>query len=115
MNIVRHDPRKLLCGAVEAGGLVFLAGQVPGDLSQDIGGQTRQVLKTIDGLLAMAGTHKSKLVSATIWLTDIRNRDAMNVEWLAWVDAANLPARACVEAKLADQRMLVEIAVVAAK
>jgi len=115
MTIARHNPRKILSDAVEAGGLVFLAGQVPADPTQDVAGQTRQVLAAIDRLLAMAGTDKRKLVSATIWLTDIRNRDAMNTEWLAWVDPDNLPARACVEARLADPRMLVEIAVTAAK
>ena len=66
-------------------------------------------------LLAKCGSSKSKLLSATIWVTDIRNRALMNEVWTAWVDAKNMPARACVEAKLADPRALVEIMVVAAK
>lgn len=115
MNIIRQNPHKILSDAVEYSNLVFLAGQVATDLSQDINGQTRQVLKTIDGVLAKAGSSKSKILSANVWLTDIRNRDGMNAEWLAWVDPANLPARATVEAKLADPKMLVEIAVIAAK
>jgi len=115
MNIVRQNPHKILSDAVEYGNLVFLAGQVATDLSQDINGQTRQVLKIIDEVLAKAGSNKSKILSANVWLTDIRNRDGMNAEWLAWVDPANLPARATVEAKLADPKMLVEIAVIAAK
>ncbi len=115
MNIIRHNPRKILSDAVEYGNLVFLAGKVATDLSQDVNGQTRQILGDIGELLAKAGTDKSRILSANIWLTDIRNRDGMNAEWSAWVDPANLPARATVEAKLADPRMLVEIAIVAAK
>ena len=75
--------------------------------------QTEEVLAKIDALLAQAGSHKSKIVSAQIWLADIRTRDEMNQAWLAWVDANNLPARACVEAKLAGVDVLVEIAVIA--
>jgi enamine deaminase RidA (YjgF/YER057c/UK114 family) len=115
MSIVRHEPGPILSLAVENGNTVYLAGIVPKDLTQDIKGQTRQVLAEIDRLLAKCGTSKSKLLQATIWVTDIRNRAPMNEVWTAWVDAANLPARACVEAKLADPRALVEIMVVAAK
>jgi len=100
-----------LSAAVEHNGVVYVAGQVADDLTQNVGGQTRQVLAKIDSLLAASGTSKAKLLSANIWLTDIRNRDEMNAAWTAWVDPANLPARATVEAKLADPRMLVEIMV----
>jgi enamine deaminase RidA (YjgF/YER057c/UK114 family) len=115
MSIVRHNPHKILSDAVEYGGLVFVAGQVATDLAQGIRGQTEQVLKAVDSALAKAGSNKSKILSANVWLTDIRNREEMNAVWSAWVDPANLPARATVEAKLADARMLVEIAVIAAK
>ena len=115
MSIKRHQPSKLLSAAVEHGGLVFVAGQVADDLAQGVKGQTEQVLKKIDALLAAAGTNKSKILSANVWLTDIRSRDEMNAAWTAWVDPANLPARATVEAKLADPRMLVEIMVTCAK
>ena len=115
MSIVRHEPGKILSGAVEYGNLVFVAGTTPDDLNLDVEGQTRQVLAKIDALLAKAGSSKSKILSANIWVTDIRNRDAMNKSWIAWMDPANPPARATVEAKLADPRMLVEIAVIAAK
>ena len=77
--------------------------------------EPEQVLRKIDGLLAAAGTSKSKVLSANVWVTDIRNRDEMNAAWTAWADPANLPARATVEAKLADPRMLVEIMVTCAK
>lgn len=115
MKIKRHEPEKILSSAVEHGDLVFLAGTVADDLAKGVKGQTEQVLAEIDRLLAKCGSHKSKLLSATLWISDIRNRAEMNEAWIAWVDPKNLPARTCVEAKLADPRMLVEIAVVAAK
>ena len=115
MPITRREPSKIYSKVVEANGFVFTAGVTPDDISQDIKGQTQQVLAEIDRLLALAGTDKTKVVSATIWVTDIRNRDAMNEAWNAWTGGENLPGRACIEAKLADPRMLVEIAVVAAR
>ncbi len=115
MTIKRHEPSKIYSKVVEANGFVFTAGIVADNVMQDVKGQTQQVLGEIDRLLKLAGTGKSKVVSATIWVTDIRARDAMNEAWNAWTGGENLPGRACIEAKLADPRMLVEIAVVAAK
>ena len=115
MSIKRHDPSKILSMAVEANGMAYLAGVTPKTLTKDVRGQTEEVLAEIDRLLGLCGTDKSKVVSATIWVTDIRNREAMNEAWTAWNGGKNLPARACVEAKLADPRMLVEIQVTAAK
>lgn len=115
MTVTRHDPTSILSNAVQHGDTVYLAGVVAKNLGEDVKGQTRQILDEIDRLLAKCGSSKAKLLSATIWVTDIRNRAAMNEVWSAWVDAANLPARACVEAKLADPRALVEIMVIAAR
>jgi len=115
VSIKRHPAGKLFSAAVEYNAVVYVAGQVADDLSQGVKGQTEQVLKRIDALLAAAGTNKSKILSANVWVTDIRNRDEMNAAWTAWADPANLPARATVEAKLADPRMLVEIMVICAK
>ena len=115
MSIQRHDQSSILSQAVVHGDTVYLAGVVAKDVEQDIKGQTRQVLDEIDRLLAKCGSGKSKVLSAQIWVTDIRNRAPMNEVWSAWIDKANLPARACVEAKLADPRALVEIMVIAAK
>jgi len=115
MSIARHDPTAILSNAVVHGETVYLAGVVAKNLDQDVKGQTRQIVDEIDCLLAKCGSGKSKVLSATIWVTDIRNRAPMNEVWSAWVDAKNLPARACVEAKLADPRALVEIMVVAAR
>lgn len=100
--------------AVTHGGTAYLAGQVADDPNADVAGQTRQILAKIDGLLAEAGSDKSKLLSATIWLADIRGFDAMNKLWDAWVSPGHTPARACVEAKLAGPQYLVEIGVIAA-
>ena len=115
MSITRHEPGPILSLAADNGSTVYLAGIVPKDLKKDIKGQTQEVLAEIDRLLARCGTGKSKLLQATIWVADIRDRAPMNEVWSAWVDPKNLPARACVEAKLADPACLVEIMVVAAK
>ena len=115
MSITRHDSGPILSQAVVYGDTVYLAGVVAKGLDKDVKAQTKEVLDEIDRLLGKCGSNKSKLLSATIWVTDIRNRAPMNEVWTAWVDKANLPARACVEAKLADPKALVEIMVVAAK
>jgi len=115
MSVTRHDPSAILSQAVEHGDTVYLAGIVAKNIDQDVKGQTRDVLADIDRLLAKCGSGKSKILQATIWVTDIRNRAPMNEVWTAWVDPKNLPARACIEAKLADPRALVEIMVTAAK
>jgi len=115
MAVARHDPTAILSQAVEHGDTVYLAGIVAKNIDQDVKGQTRDVLADIDRLLAKCSSSKSKILQATIWVTDIRNRAPMNEMWTAWVDPKNLPARACIEAKLADPRALVEIMVIAAK
>ena len=115
MAIQRHDQSAILSQAVEYGDTVYLAGIVAKNIDQDVKGQTKDVLADIDRLLAKCGSSKSKILQATIWVTDIRNRAPMNEIWTAWVDPKNLPARACIEAKLADPRLLVEIGVIAAK
>ena len=115
MSIARHDPSAILSNAVEHGNTVYLAGIVAKGLEKDIKGQTKEIVDEIDRLLAKCGSSKSNILSATIWVTDIRNRAPMNEVWSAWADPKNLPARACVEAKLADPRALVEIMIVAAK
>jgi enamine deaminase RidA (YjgF/YER057c/UK114 family) len=115
MTIQRHEPSKLYSKVVEANAFVFTAGITAEDPKQDAKGQAQQILKEIDRLLALCGTDKTKVVSATIWVSDIRLRDTMNEAWNAWTGGQNLPGRACIEAKLADPRLLVEIAVVAAK
>ena len=114
-SIIRHEPGPILSLAAEHNDTVYLAGIVAKNLKNDIKGQTEEVLAEIDRLLAKAGSSKSNLLSATIWVTDIRNRAPMNEVWQKWVDPKNMPVRACIEAKLADPAGLVEIMVMAAK
>ena len=95
-------------------GIVYLAGQVPEDTSLDIEGQTRQVLAAIDALLAQAGSDKTRILRAQIYLADILDFAGMNRAWDAWVVAGNAPSRATVEAKLAKPDWKVEIVVTAA-
>jgi enamine deaminase RidA (YjgF/YER057c/UK114 family) len=95
-------------------GVAYLAGQVAADGSQDITGQTRQVLQAIDALLARAGTDKSKIVMAQIFIADLADFPAMNAVWDAWVVPGNTPPRATVQAALARPEWKVEIVVTAA-
>jgi enamine deaminase RidA (YjgF/YER057c/UK114 family) len=114
-NIVRHEPGAILSRAVEYNGMVFLAGLTADDYSLDIKGQTEQVLKKIDKYLAAAGTSKSRLISAVIYINKMANKEDMNKVWQVWMDKANPPARACVEAQLGSPNTLLEIMVTAAK
>jgi enamine deaminase RidA (YjgF/YER057c/UK114 family) len=113
--VTRHEPSGINSKVTEANGFVFTSGIVASNLDADIRGQTEEILREIERLLALCGTHKSKIVSATVWVSDIRFREPMNITWNAWTGGKDLPARACIEAKLADPRMVVEIGVIAAK
>jgi enamine deaminase RidA (YjgF/YER057c/UK114 family) len=115
MAVTRHEPGPILSLAVEHGDTVYLAGIVAKNLKNDVRGQTEEVLAEIDRLLAKAGSNKSKILQATLWVPDIRLRGAVNEVYTKWVDPKNLPARACIEAKLADPAALIEIMVTAAK
>ena len=116
MSIERRHSGPRMSQVVVHGGVVYLAGQVaqraPGD---SVGAQTTDILARIDELLAEAGTDKSKLLSATIWLTDMGGFAEMNAVWDAWIDPGNPPARACVQSPaLAAPQFNVEIMVSAA-
>lgn len=95
-------------------GVAYLAGQVPHDANADASGQTAQVLQTIDGLLAQAGSHRSLLLMATVYLADMADYDAMNTVWDAWMVGIEAPPRATVEARLAKSGWKIEIVVTAA-
>ena len=115
MTIQRIKGGARMSMAVVHGDTVYVAGQVADDPSADVAGQTKQVLGKIDAVLAEAGTDKSRILSATIWLRDMASFAQMNGAWDAWVPQGNTPARATVEAKLAAPQYLVEIAVIAAR
>ena len=112
--ITRIKPGTRMSQAVASSGLVYLAGQVAQNPGPTVAEQTQQITKQIDELLAAVGSDKSRLVSANIWLTDIGTWAEMNGVWDAWVPANCGPARATVEARLANPIYKVEIAVVAA-
>lgn len=114
MTIKRIGVGPRMSQAVIHGDRVFLAGQVADKPTPDVTDQTRQILAAIDTLLAEAGTDKTKLLTANIWLADIADFAAMNAAWDKWVSPGNTPARATVESKLAGPEYRVEIQVTAA-
>ena len=116
MTIQRIKPGPRMSGAVVHGNTVYLPGQVAQNAAgKSVGDQTKDILSIIDGLLAEAGTDKTKLLMVNIWLSDIATFAEMNAVWDGWVPQGNTPARATVEAKLAAPQYTVEIAVIAAK
>jgi enamine deaminase RidA (YjgF/YER057c/UK114 family) len=116
MDIKRIGAGPRMSQAVVHGDTVYLAGTVAEKAAgKSVGEQTREILEIIDGILAKAGTDKTKILSASIWLTDIKTFAEMNAVWDAWVSPGNTPARATVEAKLAAAPIHVEIACIAAK
>ena len=115
MSIERINPGKRLSQAVIHDDVVYVAGTVADDTNDDVAGQTRQILRKIDAVLESAGSDKSQLLSATVWLADVSSYDEVNAVWDSWVAQGAAPARACVEAKLADEAYRVEVAAVAAR
>ena len=112
MTINRFDAGPRMSQAVVHNGTVYVAGQVAKGAT--VKEQTIAILKQIDALLKQAGTDKSKLLSANIWLTSVANFSEMNSVWDAWVSPGNTPARACVESKLVAPEYAVEIACICA-
>lgn len=116
MSIRRIGVGPRMSQAVVHGDTVYLAGQVAAEAAgKTVGEQTRDILATIDMLLAEAGTDKTRILSATIYLADIATFAEMNAVWDGWVASGDTPARATVEAKLAAPQYTVEIACIAAK
>ena len=116
MSIQRFDTGPRMSQVVIHGDTVFLAGVVANKApGESVTKQTQDVLATIDGHLKKAGSDKSKLLTATIYITDMKNFAEMNAVWDGWVSAGNTPARATVEAKLASPQYSVEIMVTAAR
>ena len=114
MSINRYKVGPRMSQAVAHGNTLYLAGQVADDWNADVAGQTRQILSKIEALLEEAGTDKSRILSATVWLSDMNTFDEMNEVWDKWVIPGNPPVRACVESKLARSKLKVEIMAIAA-
>ena len=112
--IQRHDVGPRLSELAVHNGVAYLAGQVPEDATQGIAGQTRQVLAEVDALLAKAGTDKTRILRAQIYLADISVFAGMNQAWDEWVPAGHAPPRATLQAALARPDWKIEIVVTAA-
>ncbi len=114
MSITRNHSNARMSQSVVHGNTIYLAGQVASDRSANISVQTEQVLDKIDRLLIEAGSDKSHILSAQIWLANIGHFAEMNQVWDAWIPEGDVPARACIEARLASPELLVEIGIIAA-
>ena len=113
MQIQRHGSTRRYSDSVIHNGTVYLV-EVPSNLDADITGQTENLLASIERLLAQAGSDKSRLLMATIYLADMADYSAMNAVWDAWLPEGTAPARACVQARLANPGFRVEIVLTAA-
>ena len=113
MTITRIEPGPRISQAVVHNGVVYLTGQ-NGTPGASVEQQTRETLDAVDRLLALAGSHKSRILSTSLWLADINDFDVVNVVWEAWVDRDNPPARATGEVKMITPDYKVEVIVVAA-
>lgn len=114
MTITRIEPGKRFAAAVRHNDTLYVAGQVADTATASVEQQTREVLGKIDALLAKGGSSKAKLLAVNVYLSNIADFDAMNRAFDAWVDTANLPTRATVEARLASPDLRVEMTAVAA-
>lgn len=115
MLITRKDITPRTSKIVECNGTIYLCGQVAKDSAQGIKEQTTSTLEKIEELLEEAGSDKKHILSCTIYLRDMKDFAALNEVWNAWVEQGHQPARACVEARMARQELLVEMSVVAVK
>ena len=115
MSITRHHTGTRMSQIVIHNDTIYLAGQVADDADADIATQTRQVLQKIEDLLAAAGSDKTGILSAQVWLASMGHFARMNEVWDAWLPPGHAPARACIEARLANPDLLVEIGIIAAR
>lgn len=124
MTMTRHQVRTItdknrgqpiISQVVVHGDIVYLAGVTPDPIEGDVRSQTRQVLRRIDELLREAGTDKSRLIAAQVWLSDMRLFEDHNAAWNEWVDPSNPPVRACLTTQFWRPGMLVEVMVTAAR
>lgn len=115
MQIERQETKQRMSRIVKHNGTIYLCGQVAADSTKDISEQTQTMLDKVDALLIQAGSDREHMLSATVYVRDMKDFAAMNTVWDAWVPEGHAPARACVEARMARAELLVEISVVAAE
>ena len=114
MEIERQEVKQRMSRIVIHNGTIYLCGQVCADASKGIEEQTQTMLDKVDALLVQAGSDREHILSATVYLRDMKDFAAMNGVWDAWVPEGYAPARACVEARMARAELLVEVSVIAA-
>ncbi|NYZ13973.1 RidA family protein [Azospirillum sp. RWY-5-1] len=113
--VKRIEKTKIMHRAVEHNGIVFLGGIIADDVTVGMQDQTRQICRKLDAVLAMAGTDRTRLLSAQLFITNMAAKDEMNAAWLEWLDGDDLPARATIGvADLGDPKILIEVVVTAA-
>lgn len=115
MSIERIDSNHRMSKIVKHNGTIYLCGQTAGEAHWDIKEQTQECLNKIDALLEQAGSHRDNILSATIYIRDMKDFTAMNSIWDNWVSEGEKPARACVEARMARPEILVELSIIAAQ
>lgn len=115
MKIERQETKQRMSRIVKHNGTIYLCGQVCADATKDISEQTQTMLDKVDDLLIQAGSDREHMLSATVYVRDMKDFAGMNAVWDAWVPEGHAPARACVEARMARPELLVEISVVAAE
>lgn len=115
MSIERIGSNDRMSKIVKHNNTIYLCGQTASDPAWDTAEQTQRCLDQIDALLAEAGSHRDRILSATIYVRDMKDFAAMNAVWDAWVAEGEKPARACVEARMARPDVLVELSIVAAQ
>ena len=115
MQIERQDTKQRMSRIVKHNGTIYLCGQVCADATKGISEQTQTMLDKVDALLLQAGSDREHMLSATVYVRDMKDFAGMNAVWDAWVPEGHAPARACVEARMARAELLGEISVVAAE
>ncbi|MCG8619642.1 MAG: RidA family protein [Desulfobacterales bacterium] len=114
MSITRMETGQRMSRIVKHNSTVYLCGQVADNTEDPIGPQTENMLAKVDALLEQAGSSREHMLSATVYIRDMKDFEGMNAVWDAWVPEGHAPARACVEARMARPGILVEVSVVAA-
>lgn len=115
MLIERQETKRRMSRIVKHNGTIYLCGQVCADATQGMAEQTQTMLDKVDELLLQSGSDREHMLSATVYVRDMKDFTVMNAVWDAWVPEGYAPARACVEARMARAELLVEISVVAAE
>ncbi len=113
--ITRTHPTPIMHRFVEHNGTIYFGGVIADDVSEGMGGQTAQICRKLDALLAAAGSDRTKLLSATLYVTDMSKKTEMNEAWTAWIAASDLPARATLGVAELGKNVLIEVVVTAAR